>query len=166
MFAVGYVHRPHGLAGEVSVEKVADSEDLFFNPGEMFVWIRGDRKRELKVASSRTHGERWLISFEGISDADSARDLAGGALCREGLPAQPEGFYWSHDLRGFRCEDREGRHLGAVRELEETPAGPQLTLESPGGKEVLVPFVQPIVVEIDRHDRRIILDPPEGLMDL
>jgi 16S rRNA processing protein RimM len=53
-----------------------------------------------------------------------------------------------------------------VRDLEETPAGPQLTLDSPGGKEVLVPFVHPIVVEIDRRDRRIVLDPPEGLMDL
>ena len=165
MFAVGYVHRPHGLAGEVSVEKTADSEDLF-GAGEELVWVRGDARRELKVVSSRPHGDRWLISFEGIDDADSARGLAGGALCREGLPPQPEGFYWSHDLRGFRCEDLAGRELGAVRDLEETPAGPQLTLDSPGGKEVLVPFVHPIVVEIDRQDRRIVLDPPEGLMDL
>ena len=166
MFAVGFVHRPHGLAGEVSVEKVADSGGGLFDAGERLFWIRGQSRRELKIASSRTHGERWLISFEGIRDADSARELAGGALCLENLPEQPSDFYWSHDVRGFRCEDRAGRRLGDVRDLEETAAGPQLTLEAPGGKEVLVPFVSPIVVEVDRENRRIVLDPPEGLMDL
>ena len=165
MFAVGYVHRHHGLDGEVSVEKIADSEGLFDEGGEL-VWVRGEQRRGLTITSSRTHGDRWLLSFEGIRDADSARELAGGALCLESLPPQAADFYWSHDVRGWTCEDRAGRELGKVRDLSETAAGPQLTLDTAEGREILVPFVRPIVVEVDGKGRRIVLDPPEGLMEL
>jgi len=167
MFAVGFVHRPHGLNGEVSVERVGDSGDPF-GSGERFVWIREDRTRDLKLSSGRIHGERWLLSFEGIGDVDSARELSGGVLCVPGerLPEESEDFFWTHQIKGWPCRDTAGKPLGTVKRLEETPAGPQLTLETPAGREVLVPFVRPIVVEIDRRSRRIVLDPPEGLMDL
>jgi 16S rRNA processing protein RimM len=164
--AVGFVHRPHGLNGEVSVERVGDSEDLF-HPGE-FVWICGERRRELRLSSSRAHGERWLLSFEGITDVDAARELAGGVLCLPADRLSPEDadFYWSHELEGWICEDTAGHKLGEIRQLEETAAGPQLTLETPEGHEVLIPFVRPILVEVDRQSHKIILDPPEGLMEL
>ena len=167
MFAVGFVHRPHGLNGEVSVEKLGDSDDPF-ESGRAFVWISGDRRRELRLSAHRVHGKRFLLSFEGIADVDAARELSGGVLCVAGdrLPAKGEDFHWSHELEGWSCEDAAGRKLGEVRRLDETAAGPQLTLETAAGREVLVPFVRPIVVEIDRESRRIVLDPPEGLMDL
>ncbi|HKA37687.1 MAG TPA: ribosome maturation factor RimM [Thermoanaerobaculia bacterium] len=167
MFAVGYVHRPHGLNGEVSVERIADAGNPF-EAGEGLVWILGDRRRDLKVSSSRPHAGRWLVSFEGIGDVEAARDLSGGALCveAEGLPEAGPDFWWSHELEGWTCEDGGGAKLGTVKQLEETPAGPRLTLETPEGREVLVPFVRPIVVEIDRGGRRIVLDPPVGLMEL
>jgi 16S rRNA processing protein RimM len=167
MFAVGYVHRPHGLKGEVSVEKLGNAADPF-RPGAALVWISGDKRLDLKLSGSRVHGERWLLSFEGIGDVDTARGLSGGVLgiAREDLGDVPEDFFWSHEVEGWNCRDRSGRSLGSVRRLEETPAGPQLTLETGEGREILIPFVRPIVVEIDRESRRIVLDPPEGLMEL
>ena len=167
MFAVGYVHRPHGLNGEVSVEKLGDAADPF-RPGGALLWISGDRTMDLKLSGSRVHGKRWLLSFEGIGDVEAARELSGGvlAVAGEDLPDVPDDFFWSHQVEGWSCRDRSGRSLGSVRRLEETPAGPQLTLETREGREILVPFVRPIVVEVDRESRRIVLDPPEGLTEL
>jgi 16S rRNA processing protein RimM len=165
--AVGFVRRPHGLAGEVTVEPLGDLTDSF-EPGASYVWKTGERVRELKVSGKRGHSGRMLISFEGIADVDAARELAGGVLCVpfERLPERPPDFYSNDDVEGWRCEDPAGLLLGVVRFLEETPAGPQLTLETPAGKEVLVPFVRPLVVEIDAASKRIVLDLPDGLMDL
>ena len=165
--AVGVVRRPHGLAGEVTVEPLGDLADSF-EPGASYVWKTGERVRELKVSGKRGHSGRMLITFEGISDVDRARELAGGVLCVpfERLPERPPDFYSTDDVEGWRCEDPAGLLLGAVRLLEETPAGPQLTLATPAGKEVLVPFVRPLVVEIDAASKRIVLDLPDGLMDL
>src|SRR5262245_65809949 len=158
VLAVGYVHRPHGLNGEVSVERIADTGNPF-EPGEDLAWIRGESRRDLKVSASRPHAGRWLVSFEGILDVEAARELSGGALCvAEGaLPQAFPDFWWSHELEGWSCEDARGAKLGTVKRLEETAAGPQLTLETPEGREVLVPFVRPIVVAIHREGRRIVL---------
>jgi 16S rRNA processing protein RimM len=167
LIAVGIVGRRHGLAGEVSLESLGDFAGLF-EPGARFTWKAGNRARELKVAARRQQGRRLILSFEGIADPEAARELTGGVLCvpRERLPGIAPDFYWTHEIEGWRCEDLAGGALGIVGLLEETPAGPQLTLEAPGGKRVLVPFVRPLVVEIDRDGRRIVLDLPEGLMDL
>jgi 16S rRNA processing protein RimM len=139
-----------------------------FERGVELLWIGGGRVRELRLSGRRPHGERLLLSFEGITDVEAARRLSGGALCLPGerLPRGPEDFYWTHELQGFVCEDPSGNPLGRVRLLEETVAGPQLTLLTGEGREVLVPFVRPIVVSVEVDSRRIILDLPEGLMEL
>ncbi len=62
--------------------------------------------------------------------------------------------------------DERETPLGVVRGLGQTPAGPLLTLETASGREALVPFVEEMVREIDRDGRRIVLELPEGLLDL
>jgi 16S rRNA processing protein RimM len=109
-----------------------------------------------------------LLAFAGIADVDAARPLVGGDLCvptAEAFPA-PEGFYYSHEIRGFACEDRQGRALGAAVGVEQTPAGPLLSVELPSGAVALVPFVEEMIVRIDREARRIVMNLPGGLLDL
>ena len=166
--AIGVVRRTHGLAGEVSVELLGDFADVF-RPGAVCAWKRkGEGDRPLTVSGKRGHSGGMLLSFEGITDVDAARALAGGVLCvpTERLPEHPPDFYRSDEIEGWRCEDPAGQLLGTVEMLEETPAGPQLTLRTPAGKEVLVPFVHPLVASIDASGQRIVLDLPDGLMDL
>jgi 16S rRNA processing protein RimM len=165
--AVGVVRRAHGLTGEVLVEPLGDFADIF-GPGVDCVWKSGERARDVRVSGKRGHSGRMILAFEGIGDVDAARELAGGVLCvpTERLPERPPDYYRSDEVRGWRCEDPAGRLLGTVELLEETPAGPQLTLRTPAGREVLVPFVHPLVVSIDAPAQRIVLDLPDGLMDL
>lgn len=167
LIAVGVVGRRHGLNGEVSAEPLENLSGLF-EPGTRLTWKSGDRVRELMLTACRQHGKRLLLSFEGIEDPEAARGLTGGVLCvpRERLPRIAPDFHWTHEMRGWRCEDPAGETLGVVALLEESPAGPQLTLQTPGGKEALVPFVRPMVMEIDRERKRVVLDLPEGLLDL
>ena len=164
---VGEVKRPHGLDGEVSVE-VRTAFPERFAPGLNLLWRRGGEERSLTLQSARRHGGRVLLRFEGVEDAQGARALAGGDLCvpvADAVPA-PEDFYYSHELEGWVCEDPLGRKLGTVVSLEETVAGPLLSVEPERGKAVLIPFVRPIVVSLDRSSRRVVVDPPEGLLDL
>lgn len=148
--------------------EVATSFPERFRGGARLLWRRGAEERPLVVAGARPHGGRFLLRFEGIEDPETARALAGGELLvagNEAFPA-PEGFYYSHRIEGWRCEDAAGRALGVVERLEQTAAGPLLTVATPKGKSVLVPFVDSIVVEIDESGGRVVLDPPEGLFEL
>lgn len=121
------------------------------------------------VAAVRRHGARLLVRFAGIEGADAARDLSGGDLSvpeDEAVPA-PDDFYYGHRIEGWRCEDTNGRALGRVAGLDRRTAGvPLLSIDTGGREPVSVPFTRPIVVSVDADNERIVLDPPEGLMEL
>jgi 16S rRNA processing protein RimM len=139
-----------------------------FRPGTRVTWKRAGEEREIVVASARPHARRMLLRFEQVSGVDQARALCGGELFVPEAEAfrPPEGFHYAHEIRGWPCEDAAGNPLGEASELETTAAGPLLTVLAPGGKHVLVPFVEGIVVRVDRAARRIVLDPPGGLFEL
>jgi 16S rRNA processing protein RimM len=164
---VGIVRRAHGLDGEVSVESLTDFPERFA-PGAAVTWRRGGEARELRVAAARPHKERLLVAFEGIEDAEAARALQDGELSVPASSATPppEGLFYSHEVAGWECVDTAGRRLGVAAGLEKAPGSPMLAVTRADGTEAVVPFVHGIVVEVDRDRRRIVLDPPEGLMDL
>ena len=167
LLVVGRVERPHGITGEVSVSIQTDFPERFVGGAE-FLWQRGEESRRLRVVSARPHAGRVLIGFEGIGDVAAARSIAGGDLCiaaKDARPAPP-GFFYEHEIRGWICEDRDGRRLGEAVGLERAPGAPLLSVEISPGKVALVPFVHGIVVSIDRDARRIVLDPPDGLLEL
>lgn len=167
MLLIGLVRRPHGLKGEVSVEPRTDVPERFA-PGASVEWRLRDDARRLVVRGARPHGSRLLLSFEGVHDVDAARLLSGGELVvsDEDAVAAPEGAFYGHQLEGWRCETPSGTFAGTVRDLERTPAGALLAIETAAGREILVPFVAAIVVEIDEPGRRIVIDPPDGLLEL
>lgn len=167
LLIVGRIRRTHGLDGEVSVDVVTDFPERFV-PGALFVWRGTGPEKMLTLKSARPHTGRLLLAFEGSDTVDAARALCGGELCVSEADAHPapEGFYYSHEVRGFACEDAAGRRLGTAAGLEATPAGPMLTVEKEAGGEALVPWTHPIVVRVERGQQRIVLDPPEGLFEL
>ena len=168
LLVVGRIGRPHGLSGEVSVAIQTDFPERFV-AGERLIWRgEGEAEKTLLVTGARAHGARVLLTFEGVPDVDAARSLTGGDLCVEAAGAfpAPDGFFYSHEIRGFTCEDPSGNPLGSAAGVEQTPAGPLLSVALSSGGLALVPFVDAIVVRIDRAARRIVLDPPEGLLEL
>jgi 16S rRNA processing protein RimM len=167
LIVVGIVRRPHGVTGEVSVEPLTDFPERFA-PGARFQWHGESTGRELEVVSARPHGSRILVRIDGVEDVDAARALAGGDL---GVPEEdavppPDDFYYHHEVEGWRCEDSSGRLLGRVVGLERTAGGALLLVDTGRSEPVPVPFVSPIVVSVDRATRRVVLDPPDGLMEL
>lgn len=167
LLVVGRVERPHGVSGEVSVSIRTNFPERFV-AGAMLLWRRAEETRELRVSSSRPHSGRVLLRFEGVEGVSGARELAGGDLCIPSADAHPPppGFYYEHEVDGWACEDSAGRRLGVAVGLEPAPGAPLLSVETRPGKIALVPFVYGIVVSVDRDARRIVLDPPEGLLDL
>lgn len=167
MLLVGEIRRPHGLNGEVSVDPRTDFPDRFV-PGLPLIWRRGENARSLVLETVRAHSGRLLMRFEGVGSIEDAAALAGGDLCvdEEDAVSPPEDFFYGHALEGWSCTDAQGSALGVVARLEQTAAGPLLEVRTPSGREILVPFVRPILLRVEQETRRIVLDPPPGLLDL
>jgi 16S rRNA processing protein RimM len=81
------------------------------------------------------------------------------------LEPLPDGMFYRHDLVGCRVETAGGQAVGDVVKVEGDLGASRLVVDGPGG-EVLVPLAQAICVVIDIAARRIVVDPPEGLLEL
>ena len=161
MLLAGEVGKPHGLAGEVYVVVISDDPHRF-DPGSTLFRADGG---PLVVTSSRAHGQRFLVRFEGIDDRPEAEGLRG-PLYVPGTErrALEEDEFWTDDLVGCSVVTRAGAELGQVSGIVPGSAQDLLQVETGTGVR-LVPAVKAIVVEVDPDARRIVVDPPEGLFD-
>ena len=158
---IGRIGRAHGLRGEVAVTYSSNRPERHAPGAVCFV---GDR--ELVVVQSRPHQGRMLVCFAGVDDRTAAEALHGRTLTADRLGdavALDEGEFWVHELVGATVVDPAGTALGHVTSVEANPAHDLLVLDS----GTLVPMV--FVVEQETADDGavvVVVDPPEGLLDL
>lgn len=167
MAVVGRIARPHGLRGHVFVNIETDFPEERFRAGaEMFV-ERGGRVEPLTLVAVRFQNGRPVVGFAGIDSIDAAMPLAGLELRvpADTLSELPAGVFYRHDLVGCVVETRDGRTVGTVREVEGTIDGSRLVVAGAKG-DVLVPLATAICTAIDTAAKRIVIDPPDGLLEL
>ena len=169
LVAVGEVLRPHGLGGEVRVRVLTDRpEERFGGLRDCVLWEPAiDRREPCRVSTCRLEGETVLVKIDGVDSPEDARQLAGRLIAvdrADVLPA-PEGHFYPWQMEGARVETRDGRAAGTFVGVDGSSAQ-DLWVIAHGGRERLIPAVAEIVVEVNLAERRIVIDPPEGLLEL
>ena len=168
---VGVVLRPHGLRGELVVDVRTDTPGERFVAGAVLARAAADGVvvGALTVESARPHSGRLLVRFVEAPDRTAAEALRGSRLLVDPAalppPDDPDEFH-VHQLEGLAVELVDGTVVGTVREVVHGPGGELLVLARAGQPDALVPFVRAIVPTVDLEGGRVVLDPPEGLLDL
>jgi 16S rRNA processing protein RimM len=170
---VGFVSKPHGIRGEVFVQTLTDHPGGAFAPGVVLHVAGPDGQSPaadaapLRVEATRPQKRGLLVRFAGVRDRNEAEELRGTYLLRALEDLEPldddEVFY--HDLLGLTVETVEGESVGSVREVFEQAPHDLLEVRTPRGA-LLIPFVRTVVVEVDLPGRRLVVDPPDGLLEL
>src|SRR5690606_1286095 len=164
---VGKVARAHGLHCEAGVEVRTDQPELRFADGATLRATGEWGERPLVVRSTRWHGNRLLVRFEDVTDRTAAERLRGAVLVadvpEDESPEDPDEFY-DHQLIGLAVETVDGEALGEVHEVVHLPMQELLAVRAQDGGEVFVPFVKDIVPEVDLASRKVVVDPPPGLL--
>jgi 16S rRNA processing protein RimM len=167
MAVVGQIARAHGNRGQVILNAETDFPGERFRPGaELFV-ERGGVVQTLTITSLRFQRDRPVVGIAGVETMNDAESLAGCELRvpAERLAALPDGTFYRHDLIGCRVETRRGEPVGLVQRVEGTLDRSRLVIDGVRG-EVLVPLVPEICMSIDVRGKRIVIEPPEGLLEL
>jgi len=124
----------------------------------------------LLVETARSQNGRLMVGFAGVADRNDAELLRGTLLqvdARTLPPPEDEDEFHDHVLRGMTAGLVGGAPLGVVVDVLHLPHGDVLVIRrDDNGKEVLVPFVKAMVPEVDVAARSLLVDPPEGLLDL
>jgi 16S rRNA processing protein RimM len=165
LVAVGRIGAPRGLRGEVLVEPWTDAPEQRFVSGAV---VHTARSGALTIADAFLAGGKQVVHFAGVDDRASAEALRGTevfipAAARPPL-ADPDEFYDS-DLVGLAVVDQAATPVGTVASIVHTGSASYLVVDV-AGRECLVPFVRAIVPSVDVAAGLVVIDPPEGLLEL
>lgn len=155
LLEVGRITKPHGVRGDVLVLLTSDRTSRL-DAGSVLQTSRGP----LTVRRASLHNDRWIVTFEELSDRTVAEGWRGVVLQAESIDDDggDEDVYWVHELVGATVVLPDGTEVGEVAEVEANPASDLLVLAS----GVLVP----VVFVVDQQPGQVTIDPPAGLLDL
>ncbi|MEV0596701.1 ribosome maturation factor RimM [Nonomuraea cavernae] len=162
---VGRIGRPHGVRGEVTVEVRTDDPELRLAVGASVETDPADRG-PLVIESRRWHKNMLLLAFAGVADRGAADELRGTMLVIDSAqvaPSDDPDEFHDHQLIGLTVETGSGEVVGEVTDV--LHHGQDLLVVRRGGQDdALIPFVKPLVPEVDLERGRLVITPPEGLL--
>lgn len=166
---VGRLRKPHGLKGDCTLFPLTDDPEAVFAPGRS-VWLVGVDGEivagPVTIERSRTYHREWLVKFAG-ADGREALDPWRGlflAVPADELAPPADGEVYLHELAGFAVRLPDDTPLGLVSAVYELPAGLMIEVQGPR-REFLLPYKKEFVREVNRAARRLVVTPPEGLIE-
>ena len=159
---IGKIVRAVGLQGLVGV---AGTEGALRELRRVVLRRPGEEDAPAEVVEARPQGRLWVVRLGGVGCREAAEELVGSEVlaAREDLGEAGEGQHYWADLEGLAVVTVAGRDLGRVTGLYET-GGVDVLVVTGGGGEVLVPLAP--YVTVDREAGKVVVDPPEGLLEL
>jgi 16S rRNA processing protein RimM len=165
---VAHIVKVRGLRGEVVADLLTDFPDRFENLKSL-IGISGDGgKRSLQIEEQWLHGDRAVLKFAGFDSIEEAKELVGYdlAVSAEERIELPEHSFYEWELIGCRVETIDGNFVGEVAKIMRTGAVEILSVIDDAGRDRLIPMASDIVIEVDKENKVIRVDPPEGLLEL
>lgn len=170
-YLVGKIVNTQALRGEVRVMATTDFPEERFKIGATLAIFNGDKLVEtVEVDSHRLHKNFNLLHFKGkdnINDVEKFKgfDLKVAGTEREADELDENEFYYD-DIIGLEVYTTDEIYLGKVREITSLPSNDVWAIQRPNkGKDILIPYIEDIVLEIDLDDNRVVIDPMDGLID-
>jgi 16S rRNA processing protein RimM len=167
---VGRLRKPHGLKGECTLFPLTDDPETTFASGRE-LWVvnlAGETVAgPLTIEQSRSYHREWLVKFAGVDSRDALEPFRAHFL---GVPAEAlgplaEDEVYLHELDGFSVRLADETPLGLVSAVYELPAGIMIEVQGPK-REFLLPYKKEFVQQVDRAGRRLVVTPPEGLIEM
>jgi 16S rRNA processing protein RimM len=164
---IARIARTRGNRGEVLADLYTDFPDRFQLLSEVWLELADGSHERLALESCWQHAGRQVLKFSGIDSISSAGRLVGAWVEIEASQAieLPEGTYFDHDLIGCAVCSVSGENLGTVKEILRITGNNQLVVDH-AGKEFMIPAVSGICKDISIAKKLILVDLPEGLIDL
>ncbi len=165
---IGEIVKPHGIRGEVKVHSYSGRPENFQHYTEIVLQEPAENRTKIyKVAKSREQGKLAILQLEGVASRDAAEALQGSTvwLKKDDFPQLDADEYYWHQLEGRKVVTESGRELGKVSKLFSTPAH-DIMIVTGAGHEYLIPVKGNIIRNIDEQGGKIVISPPDGLLDI
>lgn len=157
---VGKIVTTHGIRGEVKIQVITDNLSRFEKGSILYI---GEEKEQIIVDNYRVQKNMVLLSFNGITNINDVLKYINKMIYVDIDEVRDEDEIYYDDLIDCIVLVDE-QVIGVVTDVIEVPQGEILQIKKQNGKNVLVPFVDEFIVEVDIKNKKIIIDPIEGLI--
>jgi len=163
LLELGYVARAHGLHGELAIKPFDPASTTLEEVDRIWVRRKDGTEQAFAIESLRQASTETLVVLEGVRGRTAAEAFKSATVLvfREDLEPPGDDEYFQGDLVGLAAFDPEGKPLGTVEELWETGPVPNLVIRDAQQVELIVPFADEFVPEVDLAAGRIVVRPPE-----
>ncbi|WP_404821789.1 ribosome maturation factor RimM [Oceanobacillus halotolerans] len=167
MFNIGKIVNTHGVRGEVKVLRITDFEDRFNVGNTMYIAKDKDQPIPVEVVSHRIHKGFDLLQFKGIENINDVESFKGAFLkvAEDQLNELEEDAYYYHEIIGSAVYLTNGEELGTIKEILSPGANDVWVVNRKEGKDVLIPYIEDVVKEVDVTNQKVVIEPMEGLLD-
>ena len=165
MFLVGTIVNTFGNKGDVKILPLISPSNYLLELNSIFVENEDGQKQEFKVLKAKQHKNIYIFTLEGIDDMNVAEGLQGFSIYVPSLDfkkLQPNEYYY-HELEGLDAYSDTGELIGKIDHVVKG-AGDILVIKDENGKEIMIPFVDKIVPEVNLKEKTITINVIEGLI--
>lgn len=161
---IGKFRRPHGIRGEIRMTVLTDFPELI-SPGQII--YAGEKYQAYTISDMRGHGDDMLVSLKELPDRTAVEIFRNIMVYMksEDMPDLPEGEFFIHQLVGMEVITDQDEKLGILKEILITGANDVYLVESPEGKELLLPATEEVVLDINQEKDQILVHIIPGLLD-
>jgi 16S rRNA processing protein RimM len=167
--AVARAVKTRGLKGELAAELLTDFPDRFADLSQLIAIAPDGKRRFVELESYWFHQARVILKLVGYDSIETASAFVGFefAVPESSRVPLPEGQFYDWELAECVVETTSGELVGHVRNVMRVGGAAEiLVVESAQKHEHLIPMVQSIVIDVDTSRKRIVIDPPQGLLEL
>jgi len=163
--AIGKVLKAWGIKGKVKIFSYAESPETFQGLSTLYVHEKG-KTISLELEDVTEHKKGVLLKFKGRNTIEEVEDLTGRTLYmdKRDLPPTENGEYYWFQLIGMTVETDSGKLLGTIKNIMNTGSNDVYVVQQKG-RELLIPALQEIILEVDVDRQRMVISPMEGLLN-
>ena len=167
LISVAKAVRTRGLKGELVADLLTDFPERFDDLDQLIALAPNGERRAVDLEDFWFQNDRVILKLSGVDEPDAAKPFVGFEFC---VPDSQrvdldEGEYFDFELEGCEVSRVSGEAVGEVRAVLKTGGVPILVVVDED-RELMIPLAESIVVTIDAEEKRIVIDPPDGLLEL
>ena len=166
-FYLGKIAKKFSFKGEVLIYLDTDEPELYENMESVFVEFNKNLV-PFFIENSSLHKNDFLrVQFEDVDSEEEADSIMNCDvyLPLSMLPKLTGNKFYFHEVIGFEIEDKRLGVFGKIVSINDTTAQPLFEVLN-GEVEMLIPMIDHFLVEIDRENKKVIMDLPEGLVEM
>ncbi|MCG7382590.1 ribosome maturation factor RimM [Paenibacillus sp. ACRRY] len=164
---VGKIVNTHGIRGELKIMPLTDFPEVrFAKNAELYLFTSDNHPILVHVESARLHKNMYIVRLKEYGNINEVEKFKGGIakVSKENLAELEENEYYFHQIVGCTVVTEEGENLGTISEILTPGANDVWVVKTAAGKEILLPVIDDVVLDVDVNEKLVKVHLMEGLL--